>query len=81
MAQPILQKALPNPLDTRIILIFDAAIVVRHFGRLVKQPLLEPCLMGINDALVGRDMLFLDRGDRRIEVPGDGSAKVGPMVM
>src|ERR671922_236607 len=75
MAQPILQKALPNPLDTSIIRIFDAAIVVIHFGRLVKQPLLEPCLMGINDGLVLRDMLFLDRGDRRTELPGDGVGK------
>jgi hypothetical protein len=71
MPELILEEALPNALDGRIVLIFHTAVVVINFGGLVQQPFLQPCFIGINNGLVLRDMLLLNGGDLRIELPGD----------
>ena len=68
MAQLVVEEALPDRLDARVGFLLDAAVVVVDLVRLVQQPLLEPGLVRVDDRLVLRDVLLLDRGDLGVEL-------------
>ena len=71
LAELVVEEALPDPLDPRIGLELHAAPVVVYFACFVQQPLLEPGLLWIDDALVLGHVLLLDRRNLRIQLARD----------
>src|SRR5690606_6807388 len=63
------EHLLPDLLDPRVALLLQATEVAVDLRRLVQEPLLQPGLVRILQRLVLRDVLLLDRGDLRVELP------------
>lgn len=69
VAELIVEKALPDLLDSRIGLALQARVVVVDLVGLVQQPLLQPGLVGVDDGAVLGDVLLLDGQDLGVQRP------------